>query len=73
MLGEEVRGLQPGSPENADFRDAVAALVATRTLADWSARFEAADACVTPVLTLAEAKSHPLFADGARLQAWTAV
>ncbi|HWS25566.1 MAG TPA: CaiB/BaiF CoA-transferase family protein [Xanthomonadales bacterium] len=67
------RGLQPGSPENADFRDAVAALVATRTLADWSARFEAADACVTPVLTLAEAKSHPLFADGARLQPWAAV
>jgi len=34
----------------------------TRTLADWSAFFEPLDCCVTPVLTLAEAKMHPLFA-----------
>jgi len=67
------RGLQPGSPENAALRDAVAALVATRTLADWSARFETADACVTPVLTLAEARAHPLFAGGVRAQPWALV
>lgn len=67
------RGLQPGTPANAAMRDEVAALVATRTLAQWSERFESADACVTPVLTLAEARAHPLFADGLRAQAWAGV
>jgi crotonobetainyl-CoA:carnitine CoA-transferase CaiB-like acyl-CoA transferase len=67
------RGLQPGSAENAVLRDEVAALVLTRTLADWSARFEGADACVTPVLTLAEARAHPLFADTMRAQPWAGV
>ncbi len=32
-----------------------------RTLAEWSAFFEPLDCCVTPVLTLAEARQHPLF------------
>lgn len=67
------RGLQPGTPENAALRGDVAALVATRTLADWSARFESADACVTPVLTLSEARAHPLFADGVRALPWAGV
>lgn len=66
------RGLQPGSPENAALCKDVAAWVATRTLADWSARFELADACVTPVLDLSEAKAHPVFADAPRAQAWGA-
>ena len=67
------RGQMPGSPPNNALRQEVAALVATRTLADWTARFEAADACVTPVLTLQEAQAHPLFADGFRGQPWAAV
>jgi alpha-methylacyl-CoA racemase len=37
----------------------VAAAVATRTLDEWSAIFEGADACVCPVLTPAEAACHP--------------
>lgn len=36
----------------------------TRTLAEWSAFFEPIDCCVTPVLTLEEARAHPLFAAG---------
>jgi crotonobetainyl-CoA:carnitine CoA-transferase CaiB-like acyl-CoA transferase len=67
------RGLLPGSAENAALLNEVAALVLTRTLADWSERFECADACVTPVLTLAEARVHPLFADGVRAQPWAGV
>ena len=67
------RGQAPGSPENAALREAVAALVATQTLAHWSERFEQADACVTPVLSLPEAQAHPLFADGFRAQPWAAV
>lgn len=35
-----------------------------RTLAEWSTFFEPIDCCVTPVLTLAEARQHPLFAAG---------
>ncbi len=31
----------------------------TKTRADWCALFEGSDACVTPVLTLAEAAEHP--------------
>jgi alpha-methylacyl-CoA racemase len=29
------------------------------------------DACVTPVLTLAEAQAHPLFTNGQARQPWT--
>lgn len=64
------RGQTPGSPENAALCADVAALVATRPLAYWTKRFEHADACVTPVLTLEEAQAHPLFADGSRTQPW---
>jgi alpha-methylacyl-CoA racemase len=39
-------------------KQAVAAAVATRTLDEWSAIFEGVDACVSPVLTPAEAVSH---------------
>jgi len=37
----------------------LAALFATRSQADWVSKFEGVDACVTPVLTLAEASRHP--------------
>jgi len=36
-----------------------AAVFATRDRDDWAAHFEGTDACVTPVLTLAEAARHP--------------
>lgn len=67
------RGQTPGSPENAALRADVAALIASRTLAYWTERFEPADACVTPVLTLEEAQAHPLFAGGFRAQPWSAI
>ena len=35
------------------------ALFATRDRDDWVARFQGTDACVTPVLTFAEASAHP--------------
>lgn len=35
------------------------ALFATRDRDDWAARFEGTDACVTPVLSLTEARAHP--------------
>lgn len=66
------RGLMPGSAENEALRGDVAALVASQPLAHWAARFEAVDACVTPVLTLDEARQHALFA-GPALGAWTEV
>ena len=39
--------------------DRFAAVFATRDRDDWAARFADTDACVTPVLTLAEAPGHP--------------
>ena len=67
------RGQSPISPECAALLKDVAALVATQALSYWAERFEQADACVTPVLTLKEAQQHPLFADGFRAQPWAAV
>lgn len=40
-------------------RECIAARFATRTRDEWAARFEGTDACVSPVLTLAEAARHP--------------
>ncbi|MBI2260436.1 MAG: CoA transferase [Caulobacterales bacterium] len=37
----------------------LATVFATRDRDDWAAHFEGSDACVTPVLTLAEAPRHP--------------
>ncbi len=45
----------------AQIRD-LARRIAERTLAEWVAAFDGVDACVTPVLTLGEAKSHPQMA-----------
>lgn len=42
-------------------RDAVAAIIATGTAAEWTRRFEGVDACVCVVKTLQEAASHPHF------------
>ncbi len=40
-------------------REELAALFRTRTRAEWEAVFAGSDACVTPVLTFAEAAGHP--------------
>jgi alpha-methylacyl-CoA racemase len=40
-------------------RARLAAVFATRTQAEWARTFEHADACVTPVLSMAEAAAHP--------------
>jgi alpha-methylacyl-CoA racemase len=53
------RGEAPGSARALATRDELAALLATRTLAEWMAVFEPADCCVTPVLGLDEVESHP--------------
>jgi len=66
------RGALPGSPDCLALRDEVAALVVSLPWAVWAARFEQADACVTPVLTLEEAQAHPLFALAGR-QPWADV
>jgi alpha-methylacyl-CoA racemase len=57
------RGLMPNSPDSDALRAEVAALVASAPLPHWVERFEGLDACVTPVLTLAEAQAHPLFVE----------
>jgi alpha-methylacyl-CoA racemase len=40
-------------------KERIAGIFSTRTRAEWSETFEGTDACVTPVLTLAEAALHP--------------
>lgn len=42
-----------------DMADVFAEAFATRTRDDWAEQFEGRDACVTPVLSLAEAPHHP--------------
>jgi crotonobetainyl-CoA:carnitine CoA-transferase CaiB-like acyl-CoA transferase len=61
------RGVMPNTPASDCLKADVAQLVASQPLAVWVDRFEPSDCCVTPVLTLAEAKAHPLFAQ-ARMQ-----
>jgi len=65
------RGLMPNSPESNALRDQVAALIAAQPLSHWADRFKDIDACVTPVLTLAEAQQHPLFTGEQTRQPWT--
>ncbi|WP_229256023.1 CaiB/BaiF CoA transferase family protein [Duganella fentianensis] len=55
-------GQQVGGADAMAVKAELAELFARRTLAEWSARFAAADCCVTPVLTTEEALQHPLFA-----------
>lgn len=42
-----------------ELRGALTAAFLTRTRDDWAAQFDGTDACVTPVLTLDEAPTHP--------------
>jgi alpha-methylacyl-CoA racemase len=61
----ELLGIKDEAPARKDFarwgelRAAVAARFKTRTREEWTAVFEASDACVAPVLSLREAPSHP--------------
>jgi crotonobetainyl-CoA:carnitine CoA-transferase CaiB-like acyl-CoA transferase len=54
-------GLAPGGAPSMALRAELAALIAGQPLAHWVARFEAVDACVTPVLRLDESLGHPVF------------
>jgi alpha-methylacyl-CoA racemase len=61
VLGLDVRDLPPRS-EPAGWprlRERLATVFATRTRDAWAEAFTAVDACVTPVLTLAETTAHP--------------
>jgi alpha-methylacyl-CoA racemase len=42
-----------------ELKQKVAAVIATRTRAEWEAAFEGSDACFAPVLGMTEAPSHP--------------
>ena len=55
------RGLAAGSPASMALRAELAAVFAAEPLVHWAARFEAVDACVTPVLRLDETLAHPVF------------
>jgi len=61
----------PDVPERwPDQRAKIAAAIATRTRAEWSAVFDGSDACLTPVLTMDEAAAEPhLRARGAMIEA----
>ena len=53
-------GLFPG-PDQEPLREAIAEVVAGRTLAEWTASLEGVDCCVTPVLDPGEAMASGLF------------
>lgn len=56
------RGVLPNMPESRSAMQTIAETFASQPLSHWSSLFEQVDVCVTPVLTLAEAQNHPLFA-----------
>ena len=55
-------GVMPNTKDSQEAAQTVADTFAGQDLAHWQKVFETADVCVTPVLTLEEAKAHPLFA-----------
>ena len=55
-------GIMPNTKDSQEAAQVVADTFASQDLAHWQQVFESADVCVTPVLTLEEAKAHPLFA-----------
>ena len=55
-------GVMPNTKDSEEAAQTVADTFASHGLAHWQQVFESADVCVTPVLTLEEAKAHPLFA-----------
>ncbi|MFD7011729.1 CaiB/BaiF CoA transferase family protein [Rhodococcus jostii] len=54
---------QHDQARSAELRAALASTFATRTMAEWTDVFADSDACVTPVLTFAEALEHPHLRD----------
>jgi alpha-methylacyl-CoA racemase len=55
-------GVLPSRSDAADWprgKKVLADVFLTRTRDEWAATFEGSDACVSPVLTMAEAPSHP--------------
>ena len=55
-------GVMPNMPDSKEAAKQVKETFASQPLSHWTEAFAAADVCVTPVLTLEEAKTHPLFA-----------
>ena len=55
-------GVMPNMPDSQEAAQVVADKFASHDLAYWQRVFESVDVCVTPVLTLEEARAHPLFA-----------
>ena len=54
-------GIMPNRPESQAATNTIAEKFASQTLEYWQRVFTATDVCVTPVLSLHEAKAHPLF------------
>ena len=55
-------GIMPNRSESETATNTIAERFASQTLEHWQRVFSATDVCVTPVLSLHEAKAHPLFA-----------
>ena len=55
-------GVMPNTKDSQEAAQVVADTFASQPLVYWQQVFESADVCVTPVLTLEEARAHPLFA-----------
>lgn len=58
-LPDHLRNRQYDQTAWPELRSTIAERMATRSRAEWTALFEGTDACVAPVLSLAEATSHP--------------
>jgi alpha-methylacyl-CoA racemase len=56
-------GIDRGASTDERLRTVIADRVRTRTRDEWAESFEGSDACVAPVLSLAEAPTHPHLAD----------
>ncbi len=55
-------GFMPNTSESQAAAKVISDKFASQTLEHWQQVFALADVCVTPVLSLSEAKAHPLFA-----------
>ncbi|WP_165856711.1 CaiB/BaiF CoA transferase family protein [Marinobacter sp. JSM 1782161] len=53
------QGLSPDPERQRELKQALKSALAERTLDEWQALFAELDACVEPVLTVAEASAHP--------------
>lgn len=58
-LSDDVATLRNNPKTWPQLREAIAAAFAQRTRDEWTEAFEGTDACVSPVLSLTEAASHP--------------